>query len=251
MGNGGSVGIGGGKSRATLPADGRPFYLYAEPAISGKRLAELLAPLDEAALDRAAGRKVYRVPGNWAGKKAGSAEGNPLVVGAKPLWRLDQVWPDDPMKPGNYRPLPWSGTAWQAAEHSHGGQPAAKATPTAVELVVRTAWPGQPGNKLAALTFIAPEPGTYTLSATVKPRVWDAGAPIALDVLKKSDAVTRVKTIELKPKVGADIAGIRVPLEAGEELVLVPAFPGRGLVAFTCRIEGLKILFAPGAAPGN
>ncbi|MFW6164394.1 MAG: hypothetical protein ACODAJ_16615, partial [Planctomycetota bacterium] len=242
MGNDHSPGEG-----LALPADGRPFYLFTRPALTGKEMARRLAPLDAAARDEAAGRTVYRLPEQWVGAKVGAADGNPFIADGQALWRADQIWPDDPMKPTNYRPLPWNGTQWAAAEHAHGGQPKAKPGARTIDLSVRTAWPGQPGNKLAALVFIAPQAGTYTVRGTLKPRVWDAGAPIAMDVVKKTDAeVTRLARVALKSKTETELTGVEAELAAGDELVLVPSFPARGLVAFNCRVQDLRIVLLKG-----
>ena len=50
--------------------------------------------------------------------------GNPALMEAKPVWRLDQLWPDDPAMVSNYIPLRWDGNQWFPAEHHAGGQPA-------------------------------------------------------------------------------------------------------------------------------
>jgi hypothetical protein len=220
----------------------------------GKRLAEVLAPLDREAADKAAGRTVHRPPAQWEGKARGSTEGNPFRADGRPLWRLDQVWPPDPSKPAHYKPMPWTGTAWQSIEHGHGGQPGSRVGASAIDLGVRTAWPGQPGNKMAALTFIAPKAGTYEVEATVKPLIWDSGAPIALAVVKldrKAGTAEQIKLLPLKSKVDARLSDVRVVLAEGQELALVPAFPGSGLVAWTCKLAGLRITLAAPASPAQ
>ncbi|MFP4055358.1 MAG: hypothetical protein ACLF0G_00640 [Candidatus Brocadiia bacterium] len=236
-----------------LPADGRPFYLLAEPPVDGERMAELLAPLDEEALEKAAGKTVHRPPDPWTGEKPGATRGNPFVADGEPRWRLDRLWPPKPAEPASYQPMPWSGTVWAAADHAHGGQPKAQVNPTSIELSVRTAWPGQPGDKMAALTFIAPQAGRYEVAGTVRARIWDGGAPIALALYKldrQAGTGQEVASVPLKSGEEKPLADVAVLLAEGQELAFVPVFPGKGLVAANFRLQDLELRFAPAPVPG-
>jgi hypothetical protein len=74
----------------------------------------------------ASGGATYKLPASWEGVKKGSAEGNPISAQDRPIWRIDQLWPDNPIMADGYTPLPWSGTEWKAAQHEQGGQPTAR-----------------------------------------------------------------------------------------------------------------------------
>lgn len=129
----------------------------------------------------------YQPPEEWRGKNFGSAEGNPYRVNGQPLWRLDRIWPDDPMKPENYQPMVWvrfgrTIERWgvpvgQPGEQ--GGQPCGFviAPMGTVCIEPRTPWPGNSGYKLGALVFIAPQDGKYRLESTVVVNIWEAGGP--------------------------------------------------------------------------
>jgi hypothetical protein len=226
----------------TLPA--YVCYLIGKEGVRGAEVAKLLNPLDEAEKLKAAGVDVYRVPDKWTGLTVGTAEGNPVTVDGKPLWRIDRLWPGNAQKIENFEPMPWGGVSWSPQDHSHGGQPAVTVGATAVKLSVRTAWPGQPGNKLAVLTFIAPKDGHYTVTGGVKPRIWDGGAPIALGLMKLNridEEIKEVASVPLRSNETAVLKDLTVELKAGEELSFVPQFTGRGLCAFNLPLEKLTI----------
>jgi hypothetical protein len=193
----------------------------------------------------------FRAPKAWNGKTAGTAENNPLVVGGRPMWRFDHVRPFDPTLASSYKPAVWKkrqgSPKWtvELEEHMHGGQPAATVDGKEVRIGIRTAWTGQPGQKVIALTFIAPKKGGYAVAGTVTPRVFDAGAPLGLLVMKidrASGQVSEVARVELKNDQETRLLGVYASLEKEEELSLVPFFPGRGLVAATYVIKDLAVV---------
>jgi len=220
---------------------GRPIYVYARDGRAGTRLAEALAPLHEKPADAAEAGRVFRPPMAWQGRQKGTTKGNPYVVGGKPLWRLDRTWPADPLVHRNYRRMPWSGTAWQAVEHAHGGQPAATVRRGLVQLVGRGPWVGQPGDKLPALVFIAPRTARYRVDGEVSTSLWYGGGKVKLLVLLRDDnVVAQVRAYELESNKPRKIEGLVVQLEAAQELIFIPGF-GRHHVAGTFELKGLSV----------
>lgn len=120
---------------------------------------------------------VYTLPQTWEGTQTGTAAGNPLRVNGKGIWRIDQVWPDDPTIAGNYAPLSWNGTDWMTAKNAFGGQPSARITRGAFKVAVRGSWTGQEGQRIAGLVFMAPRTGRYRVTAQAKSQPWEGGAP--------------------------------------------------------------------------
>jgi hypothetical protein len=193
-------------------------------------------------------RPPCQLPDSWKGGNAGTTDNNPLLVDGKPRWRLDQIWPDDPLRPGSYKPMPWNGQAWQPRENTHGDQPQASLAGGRLEIANRTAWTDQPGDKLAALVFIAPSAGRYSLAGNVTPAVSDSGRPLALLILRRDPVASRVEqvaSLPLQDKQRTAIKDATVMLDAGQELVILPAFTGTGLCACTFAFEGLKIEALP------
>ncbi len=230
-----------GSEPLELPAGGKPVYLVPAGTCAGDDLYAALKPLHDSA---AAGPGVHAPPAQHTGPTVDSTAGNPVVVDGAPRWRLDQVWPGDPMKAGNYTPLAWNGKAWAAKEHSHGGQPAAGFRKDGPFLANRTAWGGNPGNKYAALSFIAPADGTYVASTdAVHLKMWEGGPPAYLRVIRfgTDEAGTEVAKIELK-KNRADnpLPAVTASLEKGDRLTFIGVFP-RMNAAGTFTLKGLTI----------
>jgi hypothetical protein len=135
------------------------------------------------AADAAAQAKAYTLAGDLSGKTEGTAEGNPVRADGKPLWRFDQVWPDDPLQAANYKPMIWNGQQWTAKEHTHGGQPAVSPGEKGLAVAVRGPWSGQPGAKAAAVSFIAAETGLYEVGGEIHSRVWAGSGAIPLRII--------------------------------------------------------------------
>jgi hypothetical protein len=214
-------------SKLTLSRGGRPVFLWTTDSQSGKVLAAKVAALDRrnASFVGAAG-DTWKLPPVWEGAKRDSADGNPAQVGAKPVWRLDQVWPADPSKPENYRPLVWRDGWWVAIKDGFGGQPKAEMKDSAIRLEFRAPATGSPGEKLCSLSYIAPASGTYTITGQVALKLWDGDLKVRLAVLKKSaKEVAEVAALPLKRN-GTSALKASAQLEAGEELVIVPRLEG-------------------------
>jgi hypothetical protein len=237
-----------GKATLKLPAGRKPFYVFTRSGISGKDLAGKLAALDEEAMEKAAGKVVYRPPTEWTGDQIGSDKGNPAAADGQPTWRFDKVWPDDPDKAENYKPMVWGGKEWHATEHSHGGQPAANSGLSGVSLSCRTGWPGQPGKKLAALTFISPHKGKYKVEAELSAWIWQGKGTVDLAILKvdKGDkTVTEIASFTLENRKPVDVKDVQADLEKDQELVFLPKFGG-GLMAANFLLKGLKLTLQSG-----
>ena len=188
---------------------------------------------------------VFVLPKDWKGTAENSAQGNPFLVGDTPMWRLDQIWPDDPLNVLNYKRLCWVKGSWQSLEHAHGGQPSAGLQGPDLQISNRTWWPGEEKNKLAALSFIAPAKGRYELKTDVKPTIFDGGAAIELMVFKRDGGrIERIAVIALENK-KAKNATVTAELSAGAELTLLPAFQGTGHCAANFLFSKLKITFEP------
>lgn len=122
----------------------------------------------------------HRPPQAWSGTKDGATDGNPLLVDGTPRWRFDQVFPDDFEDADNYRPLVWvhheGAMRWFNRDHAHGGQPSAAIENGAVVFSVKGRSDGEMNyRKSAALGFIAPADGAYTLSCVAEVQRWEGG----------------------------------------------------------------------------
>ena len=204
-----------------LHGAGRPYWLVAPAGCSGEHLAELLAPL------ALAPAKELGPPAGWSGSTPGTPAGNPRSVPGVGAWRVDQVWPDEPLEAANYRLLPWNGTEWQATENAFGGQPAADTAKQAVRLSCRAVWSGSPGEKLCALSFVAPSPGRYQLRAHPSLSLWEgkgATAELRLIRLPASGRGEQLQALAVADGVSAELRADAITLSAGDRLVLVPHF---------------------------
>ncbi|MHC4506415.1 MAG: SUMF1/EgtB/PvdO family nonheme iron enzyme, partial [Planctomycetota bacterium] len=176
-----------------------------------------------------AGAKTYRPPDEWPGTEVGATDSNPFVLAGKPLWRLDQVWPDERLGLENYRPMPWDGKAWRPKEHTFTGHPCATAKGGKIQMVAKTWWPGQPGNKLCALVFIAPADGLYRAAGTVSADVWYnsklGGVGMAFVAISRDTRLAvPVGSVALGHKTPVAIGGPEIALKQGQELAFVAHF---------------------------
>ena len=194
-------------------------------------------------------QRVFAPPMEWRGV-AGKTEGNPFVAGGAAIWRVDRIWPQDPMKADNFIPMPWEdaqGGQWHSAEHEQGGQPAAKWENGQFVLSGRGPWSGtDETNKLPALVFIAPQRGKYTISATVSAFAWDGGGADKLQILVRDPAKKTTKeavafAVQSKMSPQAIIAP-PIFLDKGQELAFIPRYPAYHQ-AGNINLKDLKIGF--------
>jgi hypothetical protein len=215
--------------KLVLPANRRPCFIYTQSGLDGKSLAAALAPMDRKLQPLVTADGIYRLPATWEGLRKGQSGGNPVEAGGKPLWRLDQVWPDDPQKASSYLPMVWSGSDWKGPDekNAQGGQPGVVIKDRAVEMGIRAAWTNNPGQKIAALVFIPPAAGSYQVTAVAAFKPWEGSLKsITLRVMTKDgQAASDVKTFEL-PKGQEQKLELVVDLRDGQELVFVPSIGG-------------------------
>ena len=175
----------------------------------------------------AGGARWFRVPAAWEGIARGAADGNPILLDGKPIWRLDQVWPDDPTIAANYAPMIWNAAEWASQNHGVGGQPEAKVEHGAVEIGVRGSWSGNPGQRIASLIFVAPATGVYHFTASAHTTPWTGqAATFPLAILKKdTQRALELRRFDL-PRNGEAVAiAFDVDLQAGHEIAFVPLMP--------------------------
>ena len=218
-----------GKTLA-LSATGRPVFLYDAAKTTGKTFAAKLGPLDRKhASFVSKGGKTFALPRAWEGVKTGTAEGNPITVDGKGVWRLDQLWPDDPIMASNYRPLTWMGSRWSVKDHGQGGQPNVTVADGTFKAGVRGAWGGKGLNhqKTAGLVFIAPKAGVYIVKGVASSKPWEGKAKIyRLGIFKKdTQRAAKIKTLELPRDATPVPFELTVELTAGHELIFLPLMP--------------------------
>ena len=212
----------------TLSKTGRPVFVYADAKTTGKAFADAMAPLDRKnASFVSRGGDRWTLPPAWEGAEEGTAKGNPAAADGRPVWTLLQVWPPDPMKPANYRPLVWQSNFWQVTADGAGGQPKVEMKDSALRMEFRAPTNESKGEKLAALAFTAPADGTYALAGKAELKLWDGDNPVRLSVLKRSDsAVEEVASVPLTRDKSADLSGTSAKFKAGEQLLLLPRIEG-------------------------
>ncbi len=165
----------------------------------------------------------YQLPRSWSEK-----DGNPLVVNGKPRWRIDHIWPDDPLVFANYQPMSWREGQWITDTGTFGGQPSAGMTEGRVfRIDSRGPWAAQEGKKTAALVFIAPVRGSYTVQGKVDIDRWSGEGDPALTIVRRWVSKEKVKTLKLAPvavKAG-NVFSTKSEMEAGDEIVIAGEVP--------------------------
>lgn len=200
----------------------------------------------ENAVSTEGGATIFRMNDSWKGTETDAATGNPLVLAGKPTWRFDSINGDEADKWENYAPLTWSGKKWQAAENVFG-RPEAQVSNGVARPTVRGAWSGKPGKKRAALVFIAPSAGKYTLegSALIDFFNGDKAKPMTFDFVKldpTAKTATVLSSLEVAHETATEIK-VEVELAAGQELAIVPQI-GRKNTAANVKLSELKVTLA-------
>ncbi len=216
-----------------LSKTGRTVILTTAPGRKGTELLAALEPLDRRHLGFVSGDGtgpvVYRLPDVWEGEEKGSAAGNPVFNHDQPVWRVDQLYPTDPIMPGNYKPMVWGAERWVGAGPSQGGHPSASVQDGTVQIGTMGPWDSEGVNfkKQTALAFIVPENGVYRIEATAHSNPWGGTTADALLYVMKRDEqrVGEVKKFALKAdKTKVDI-DVEVDAAAGHELLLLTEMP--------------------------
>ena len=211
-------------NKITLSKTGRPVFLYAADKTTGEKFAAKLASLDRKnARFTAASGKVWMLPLSWEGTQKATANGNPILADGKPVWRIDQVWPDAPIFTANYVAMVWAGTEWVAEKNGAGGQPQAHIEAGKFIEGARASWTGQEGQRRAALIFIAPKSGIYKITGIAHSDPWAGEAEaIALCLYKKdTQRAALLKEFALPRKKDVPVEAT-IELSAGHELALLP-----------------------------
>ncbi len=220
-------------TKLTLSPSGRPVILYTAQGGKGEDLLAALEPLDRKYLgfvsEDEGKSKVYRLPDVWNGEEKRSSKGNPVLHGDQPIWRVDRLYPNDPLMPANYSPMVWGNERWEAPDHSQGGHPSVTFKDGVVQMGTLGRWDGKDTNfkKQAALVFIVPESGLYQIQATLSSHPWGGTKADALVYLMKRDEqrVGQIKKFQLT----ADKTPVKLDIEleasAGHELVILTEMP--------------------------
>jgi hypothetical protein len=211
----------------TLVKSGRPVFLYDAKRTAGKDYFAAVEPLDRKHASFVAAGGAASLPAVWAGSANGSADGNPVLAGGRPVWRLDQVFPPDPAAAADYRPLTWKDGWWIAAKDGFGGQPKVEQKDRGIRMEFRASHSASPGEKLCALVYIADRAGEHRLSGSAELRLWDGGNPTRLTLWRKTAAgATQLAAVPLKSGERFDLSAWSATLAAGDELVLLPRIEG-------------------------
>lgn len=213
----------------------------------------LFLSLTLSTLTTIASAQSFTLPEEWAGGTSGSKTNNPFVAGGKPLWKAVNIWPDSVTDPNNFKDMQWDGKSWvpvNGAEESFGGQPAIAPGEFSAVIAARSAWSGNPGEKLAALVFIAPKTGNYKIEGNYKALVWNGDPQQAKLTVRKLDrkAMTSEKVGSL-PLGPTDVAieNSNVFLEEGQELAFIPTFTAMHTAA-SVTFSSLKLTWTGEAA---
>ena len=242
--------------KITLSKTGRPVLLHAAAKTPGKTFLAKLEPLDRkhaSFVTQAAGAvPTWNLPPTWEGKVKGESEGSVALADGKPVWKLEQLWPDDWKQRANFKPMTWTGTDWNVKEGGFGGQPGAAMKDGALTFGTRAPHGAKEDDRhlrTAGLTFIAPRAGTYALHGTAAAHMWDSKNKTTLHFLKKTaSGVEKVGGITIANDAEAALDGQSIALAAGDELTLLPQIDGM-FAGGDCKLKGFSISLGDTKAP--
>lgn len=218
--------------KLTLSKTGRPVVLFTAKGGTGKHLLAALEPMDRKHLGFVStgegGTKIYKLPDVWEGTTKKSSEGNPAMSSGKPVWRVDHLFPNDAIMPGNYKPMVWGNQRWEAPDHQQGGHPSLELKNGVLRMGTMGPWSGEFNyKKQTALTFIVPDSGQYRIRFTAHSEPWGGTkADAFISVMKRDEQrVGEVKKFALKAdKTRVDV-DIEVDAARGHELVILAEMP--------------------------
>ena len=245
--------------KLTLSKTGRPVLLYTAAKTPGKTFLAALAPLDRknaSFVTTAPGAAPsFHLPPVWEGKTKGESEGSIALANGKPIWKLEQLWPDDWKKRENFRPMTWTGTDWNVQEGGFGGQPDANLKDGALTFGTRASHGAKDDDRhlrTAGLTFVAPQAGIYALHGSAAAKMWDSKNKTVLHLLKKTaGGVEKIGGLAIENGGDVSLEGQTVPLSAGEELTLLPQIDG-AFAGGDCKLKDFSISLGDAkAAPAN
>lgn len=179
----------------------------------------------------------YVIPMEWKGSKEGDQAGNPFMQAGKPLWQLNHIWPDDWKDATNYKPLLWVRGRWglpRKSDGEHMDRPEASVSGGTVLLGAFASHWGAPtpfSNKTAALVFIAPIDGAYSMNCVASAASWTGTGSVHLFVLKGNKAdgrINKIADVELKhgskqlANDAVQFQDVQIDLKHDDELIFVP-----------------------------
>ncbi len=130
----------------------------------------------------AVGAETWTIPKTWTGKKIGSTEGNPLIEGGSPRWRIDQVYPDKPEDLANWKPMQWDEVqkklTWHNEAGSQGGHPQIRIEKGQCIVGVYSKATNMDWTKVPAVVFIAPRDGSYKMIEECTSQNWEGNGAV-------------------------------------------------------------------------
>ncbi len=218
-----------GKS-LTLSKTGRPVFIYTKASTQGKVFLEKLEPLDrktQSFVSAGSANPTFVLPASWEGNEKGSSEGSVALADGKPIWQLEQIWPADFDSEENFQPMVWDGTGWNVKNNDFGGQPGIYLKDGKLTIATRAAH-GEPARpRIAALTFVAPADGNYTLTGSAANRMWEGQNDVKFRIVKRSaEGIEILASLNIKNGETLSFEGQSADLSAGDKLSLTPLIDG-------------------------
>lgn len=237
-------------SALVLSHTGRPVILYSPAKTPGEALLAQLEPLDRkhasfVSTDSNGEAQAWSLPTTWEGREKGSSEGSVAMIGDRPVWKLEQVWPADWKREENFRPMVWTGTNWNVKEGGFGGQPQASLDGRSLSFGTRAPHGTPRARRVAGLTFVAPQDGLYRLKGSADCRIWDGKNTTVLRLLKRSAGdIQQVDAINVPHQQSSSLETFSIQLAAGEQFTLVPEIEGM-FAGGTCKLNDLQVVLGP------
>ncbi len=170
----------------------------------------------------AAGVETVAAPKQWSGD-----EGNPLHESAGGwCWRLDQVFPAEPLNPDAYRPMDWDPTHadWRPTDHAQEDMPSVRVVDGEYRWVVGGPLETVRHLKAAALTFTAPKEGRYGIDGQISGQVTGRGPGLppttVLLIHRSGDRLELIDEWSLNDSESAELGGVAVEMKADDALHL-------------------------------
>ncbi len=180
----------------------------------------------------------FRLPKKWIGSEDGKATGNPAQVDGKDRWRLDGQMAGDQLAAASWAPLAWKAdkTRW------NGTQGGGAFYWSDGDLMLRMGGGDEKAPSAAAIVFLVPVAGPYTLSTNASGKPWEkAVLPATLLVLKRSKGSDKLEKVGEPPLAGESAAvSVTANLAEGDELVLTAGPLGKKN-QFNLRLDALAI----------
>ena len=229
-----------------LSKSGRAVILYSENKVSGKEFFDKLISLDRknvSFVSRDKEEVFWKLPLAWDGKIKNKSDGSAVMDEGKVIWKLEQIWPPDPRRKENYRPMVWTGVDWNVVSGGYGGQPEARLKDNSLVFGTRAAHGNPLARRICGLSFVAPFDGFYKLEGNVQCHLWDGNNRTVVRLFhKSSDGIKEVGNVivDNNSKASLDVLGLR--LYAGDEFTLVPEIDGM-YAGGNCTFHDLVVKF--------